>query len=187
MVRIVVNVRRVVTGLDGEGRAIVISDGIAPRSYDFDSIPGMSETFVWSTAPDGPIPAVAEDRTPAAASMVAQPGETQLKIVRFPPDAVFADPAFDPEAAAAEQAQAQPGLADLFEPDEPGMHTTDTIDYALVLDGEITLELDAGETVSLAPGDVAIQNGTRHAWRNPGSVPATVAFFCIGARRQQAE
>jgi hypothetical protein len=185
MARIMVRVRRVVTGIDGDGRATVISDGVAPRFHDFDSIPGMSETFVWKTEPGAPIPAAAEDRTPSAASMVALPGETQLKVVRFPPDAVFADPGFDPEAAATEQARAQPGLAELFEPDEPGMHTTDTIDYALVLDGEIALELDAGETVSLGRGDVVIQNGTRHAWRNPTGAPATVAFFCVGAQRQQ--
>jgi quercetin dioxygenase-like cupin family protein len=96
---------------------------------------------------------------------------------------VFGDPGFDPAAAAAEQALAQPGLAERFEPDAPGMHTTETIDYAVVLDGAITLELDAGRTVELGTGDVVIQNGTRHAWRNPGEHPATVAFFVVGAHR----
>jgi mannose-6-phosphate isomerase-like protein (cupin superfamily) len=175
-------VRRVVTGTDEHGRAAVITDGIAPRHHDFATIPGMSETLVWST----PAPCVLDPRptdpTPGATSLVAAPGESQLKIVIFPPDAVFADPSFDPVAADAEQAVAQPGLAALFEPDAPGMHMTQTVDYALVLDGAITLELDAGETVELRRGDVAIQNGTRHAWRNPTGVPATVAFFVVGAQ-----
>jgi cupin domain len=174
-------IRRVVTGRDEAGQAVVVSDDTAPRFHDFASIPGMSETLVWSTEPTAALEHRPADPTPGATSLVAAPGMTQLKIVRFPPDAVFADPDFDPAAAAAEQAQAQPGLAELFEPDAPGMHTTATIDYALVLDGTITLELDAGRLVELAAGDVAIQNGTRHGWRNRTDRPATVAFFVVGA------
>jgi quercetin dioxygenase-like cupin family protein len=63
------------------------------------------------------------------------------------------------------------------------MHATDSVDYALVIGGTITLELDAGRTVELTAGDVAIQNGTRHAWRTPTDAAATVAFFVVGARR----
>jgi hypothetical protein len=175
-------VRRVVTGTDERGKATVISDQVAPRHHDFTTIRGMSETLVWSTPAPCVITPRPADPTPDAASLVAAPGETQLKIVTFPPDAVFAEPGFDPAAAAQEQAQAQPGLAELFEPDEPGMHATQTVDYALVLDGAITLELDDGRAVVLQRGDVAIQNATRHAWRNPTDEPATVAFFVVGAQ-----
>jgi hypothetical protein len=174
-------IRRVVTGVDGDGRAVVVSDDTAPRFHDFASIPGMSETLVWETRQGEPIPKQAVDRTLEAESMVPGPGATMLKIVRFPPDAVFADPSFDPQAADAEQAEAQPGLAELFEADNPGMHATPTIDYAVVLEGEITLELDDGLLVPLARGDVVVQNATRHAWRNPGDVPATIVFFTFGA------
>jgi uncharacterized cupin superfamily protein len=170
-------IRRVVTGTDESGRAVVVSDDTAPRFHDFASIPGMSETFVWETRPGEP----PLDTTVEAQSMVPGPGATMLKIVRFPPEAVFADPSFDPRAADAEQAEAQPGLAELFEPDNPGIHTTPTIDYAVVLDGEISLELDDGLLVPLARGDVVVQNGTRHAWRNPSSEPATIVFFTFGA------
>jgi mannose-6-phosphate isomerase-like protein (cupin superfamily) len=170
-------VRRVVTGVDGDGHAVVVSDGTAPRFHDFASIPGMSETLVWETRAGEPIPETPLDTTVEVLSMVPGPGATMLKIVRFPPDTVFADPSFDPRAADAEQAKAQPGLADLFEPENPGMHATPTIDYAVVLDGEITLELDEGRLVPLAKGDVVVQNGTRHAWRNPGFGPATIVFF----------
>lgn len=104
-------------------------------------------------------------------------------IVRFPPDAVMADPSFDPIAADAEQHQYLPGLAELFEREAPGMHTTDTVDYDIVLEGEIWLELDDGAEVHLRQGDVAIQCGTRHAWRNKGTSPATMAFILIGATR----
>lgn len=175
-------VRRVVTGTDEDGKAVVLSDAIAPRHHDFASIPGMSETLVWSTPTGCSVQARPDDPTPGATRLVAAPGETMLKVVTFPPDAVFADPSFDPAAADAEQAVAQPGLAELFEPDAPGMHATVSVDYALVLDGAITLEVDDGQTVVLERGDVAIQNGTRHAWRNPTDVPATVAFFVVGAQ-----
>jgi hypothetical protein len=174
-------IRRVVTGVDDAGRSVVVSDTIAPRHHDFASIPGMSETLVWQTAPGAPIPASAPDTTHEAPSLVAARGATNLKIVRFPPDSVFADPAFDPAAAAAEAAVAQPGLAELFEPDTPGIHRTPTIDYAIVLEGEITLVLDDGVLVPVAQGEVVIQNGTRHGWTNATSEPAVVAFFAVGA------
>jgi|tagenome__1003787_1003787.scaffolds.fasta_scaffold20983988_3 hypothetical protein len=173
-------IRRVVTGVDGDGHAVVVSDGTAPRFHDFASIPGMSETLVWETRAGQPIPETPVDPTVDAQSMVPGRGATMLKIVRFPPDAVFADPSFDPQAADAEQADAQPGLAELFESDNPGMHTTPTVDYAVVLEGEITLELDEGRLVPLAKGDVVVQNATRHAWRNPSSEPATIVFFTFG-------
>ena len=62
------------------------------------------------------------------------------------------------------------------------MHKTNTIDYAVVYDGEMWLELDDGETLHLNRGDVIVQNGTRHAWRNKGNKPVTMLFFLNGAR-----
>ena len=74
-----------------------------------------------------------------------------------------------------------PGLAERFEPD--GMHTTPTVDYAIVLDGEIWLELDEGRRRLLRQHDVVIQNGTRHAWRNKSDRTATLA---VRAHRRAA-
>ena len=68
-----------------------------------------------------------------------------------------------------------PGLAERFEPDNPVMHTTDTNDYGIVLDGEIWLELDDGRVQHLRQHDIVIQNGTRHAWRNKSDRPALMA------------
>jgi quercetin dioxygenase-like cupin family protein len=70
---------------------------------------------------------------------------------------------------------------DHMEPDAPGMHTTRTIDFEVVLSGEVVLELDDGATVHLHPGDTVVQNGTRHRWSNPGREPATLAVFMCGA------
>ena len=68
----------------------------------------------------------------------------------------------------------------------PGMHRTESVDYVMVVDGEIWLELDDGETTRLQQHDVVIQNGTRHGWRNKSSAPATILAILIGARRRDA-
>ena len=67
-----------------------------------------------------------------------------------------------------------------------GFHRTDTTDFGVVLSGNLALQLDDGAEVSLSPGDVLIENGTRHRWRVVGDVPATLASFIIGARRVEA-
>jgi hypothetical protein len=76
-----------------------------------------------------------------------------------------------------------PGLADHFEKEDPAMHRTNTVDYAVVFDSEMWLELDDGKIVHLKRGDVVVQNGTRHAWRNRGTNPVTIIFL---KRRQRA-
>jgi hypothetical protein len=102
-------------------------------------------------------------------------------VLTFPPDTAMADPSFDPVAFDREQRADSPGIADLMEPD--GMHTTPTVDYGIVLQGEIVLELDDGHCTRLCAGDIVIQNGTRHGWRNRGTRPATMAFVLIGTER----
>jgi quercetin dioxygenase-like cupin family protein len=75
------------------------------------------------------------------------------------------------------------GMGDHFERGTPGMHTSDTIDYAIVVRGEMTLELDDGQKVHLRQGDSVVQNGTRHRWRNPLSEPCLMAFISLGGKR----
>ena len=67
--------------------------------------------------------------------------------------------------------------------ENPGMHTTDTVDYDIILDGQITLEVDGGQSRVLKQGDIAVQYRARHAWRNHSSKPATLIFVLIGAKR----
>ena len=76
-----------------------------------------------------------------------------------------------------------PGMAEHLETENPGMHTTDTVDYEVVISGEVVLELDDGAEVTLKPGDTVIQNGTRHAWRNRTEKPAVLVVVLIGAKR----
>jgi hypothetical protein len=175
-------VRRVITGTDSKGKSVFIA-GTAPQHHDYLHIPGMSSVQLWSTAADPVIPREFADPVARAKSVLPSPGGTQFMVVTLPPDAVYMNPAFNPAAAHAENLEVCPGLAEQFEPENPGMHTTDTVDYGIVLDGEIWLELDNGETQHLRKHDVIVQNGTRHAWRNRGAVAATLAFVLIGARR----
>ena len=171
--------RRIVTQTVN-GKAVVESDGPIEK-YEFTTIPGYFHSLVWinDSIPDL-TKKQAFDRYPD--SVVPGPGGTSLHVVVFPPGSAFASPKFDAEAARAEALDRLKGLADHFEKDDQGMHKTNTVDYSMVWEGEIWLELDDGETVHLERGDVVVQNGTRHAWRNKGSNPVTMLFFLNGAK-----
>ncbi|WP_208104000.1 cupin domain-containing protein [Modestobacter roseus] len=153
-----------------------------PNALHHQAVPGMVSSVVYRTASSPALPAVEEETAPPRGPLLPGPGETTLLIVQFPPDSVYASPHFDGAAAGQETYDFAPDFASRFEADAPGVHTTDSIDYDIVLDGEVWLELD-DETVHLRTGDVVVQNGTRHAWRNQGSRPATMAFVLIGASR----
>lgn len=175
-------IHRVVTGHAPDGSSLVAMQSAPPRTDAFTHIPGMVSRLVWATGPVASLPFGGTDPTSAVSNFVPGPGETRFIVVTFPPDAVFADASFDVDAAIRENLAVSPGLAERFEPD--GMHTTPTVDYGVVLDGEIWLELDQGRSTLLRQHDVVVQNGSRHAWRNKSDRSATLAFVLIGARPQ---
>lgn len=177
------NVRTIVTGHNEKGESVFLSDGQAERSTAFKTVPGFVTTLVWETKPGAAVPASEPNPAPKAKSWVPDAGGSNLMFVSFPPDSVMASPSFDPMAAGGEYVQTIPGLAEKFEMDSPGMHTTDTVDYGVLIDGELSLELDNGVTKHLKPRDVVVQNGTRHAWRNSSDKPATMLFVLVGAER----
>jgi len=178
------SIRRVVTGHNASGKSVVVSDGAPPRSVEFKHVPGMSAALVWETTTGQQVGGHPIDRTPTA-SWVPGAGGTNLMFVTFPPDAVMARPGLDPMAAGVEYMQNLPGLAEKFEMESPGMHTTDSVDYAVVLDGEVCLELDDGQLVTLKQHDAVVQNGTRHAWRNRSDRPVTMLFVLTAATRSR--
>jgi len=178
------HVRRVVAGIGPEGRSGVLSDGPPRRTAVYESVPGFTSALIWSTAADASVGRGSLTDDSLQASFVPGPGETRLMFVTFPPDAVMMRADFDPAAFGEEFARHAPGLAERFEREHPGMHTTDSIDYDVVLEGEIVLELDDGQEVLLRPHDVAIQHGTRHAWRNRCDKPAKMLFVLVGAPRR---
>ncbi len=174
----IVQSERIVTG-NRNGNSVFL-DGIEqPPPAVFKTIDGFVVSNFWSTAPGMPIPTAIVDPGIGARSLLPAPGGTSLLIVQFPPDAVLASLA-DPQAAVAEYAEKLPGLFEKFEPENPGFHKTETVDYAILLSGELWLELDGGAVRRLRSGDVVVQNATRHAWRNKSDAPAVIAFVLIG-------
>jgi quercetin dioxygenase-like cupin family protein len=140
------SLRRVVTGHDASGRAVVTSDSVleaaAPR-------PGQEACTVWAD----PVPADNEG---------GQDGALRVAGSRLPGGAVFRIVCHGPGA-------------------NGNLHRTRTTDYGIVLSGQIELELDDGAVVGLAAGDVLVQRGTVHRWRNPAAEPCTIAFVLLDA------
>src|SRR3989475_7040010 len=170
--------RRIATG-NVNGKSVVQSDEQI-QAYQFKTVPGYEHTLIWVNAATPDLSKEQKfDRYPD--SVVPGPGGTSLHFVTFPPASVFSQPSFDGEAARNEALIRLRGLADHFEKEDPAMHKTNTVDYAVVYGGESVLELDEGETLQLKRGDVVVQNGTRHAWRNKGTQPVTMLFFLNGA------
>ncbi len=172
--------RRVVTGMDANGKSVFVNDGELDV-ITMALLPGTAVSEVWASA--------ATPRTqtalasPGMASYFPPPGGVRYGLWTFPPEegaGVLPD-GVDIGAALADLDAKLPGMSSHLEPDSPGMHTTQTVDVGLVLSGEIELELDDGAITHLSAGDFVIQNGTRHAWRNRSGAPTTMAFVLIGA------
>lgn len=177
------SVRRVVTGHDAAGKAIFVRDEwVDPLTAAL--LPGSEFHQLW--AGDSP-PSFPDDGSlPAITTYFPAVGGFRFGQFSIPPEST-PPPGddVDAEAAVAEVDAKLPGLLWHMEPDAPGMHTTSTIDFEVVLDGEVWLELDDGVEVHLQPGDCVVQNGTRHAWRNHGEVTARLAVILLGAHHEK--
>ncbi len=170
--------RRVVTG-HRNGKAVVLSDQ-RREPYKFKTVSGFEHTYMWST--NGGLesdPDKVEQELPKSALPPAK--GSLLHIVTFPPARSATSSTSHPSEVAQEYLTRLPGLADTFERDGSQMHVTQTVDYAILLDGELWLELDDGATVHLVAGDIVVQQATRHGWRNKTERPATIAFVMLGA------
>jgi mannose-6-phosphate isomerase-like protein (cupin superfamily) len=158
------DIRRVVTGHDDEGRALIRSDGRPPRTIDAPTGFGVSELLWLDAAPatvdDG------RDVTDGPFALEPPPGGCSVRIIRLPSPA--------PGTPVDEQWLRVEG----DDPAAPGMHATDTLDFMVVLDGAVVLGLDDGEH-TLGVGDVVVQRGTRHRWRVVGEQPLTYAVFMV--------
>jgi len=169
--------RRVVTGHNSAGTAVVVSDGAAAAVLERPGRPGVTLTDFWRTTTcpaelDGP------EETTGGPFLLRPPARgTVFRVVEFEPE--------DPEVlktVAGRDAFAEMGAADSIVENarHPFMHRTDSVDYAVVLNGEITMLLDDSE-VRLEAGDVVVQRGTNHAWSNRSSEPCRIAFVLVDA------
>jgi len=163
-------VRRVVTGHTADGKSIIASD------TELDAVPigplGSSTTFVWGRDDMAEFP---DDGTlPPFEPGFPPPGGCGISVLTIAPDREE----FDEFVRTA--------LVPWADPDAPGMHRTATLDYDIVLEGTIGLEVDDGVEVTLQPGDIVVQNGTRHRWINRGDSVARMLAITIGATNSLA-
>lgn len=173
--------RRVVTGHDDNGRAVILfDDADAPNTFTSETIPGFGATVAWFT-PAGPVNHVTdEDPAPVDRKIdFPQIGETVVRIADFPPDKVYPQNAGDAvfeeiDAQEEREAGASQSAGKHF-----WFHRTESIDYAVVLEGEITLIVDDDE-VTMKAGDVAVQRATAHAWSNRTDQVARMMFVLVG-------
>lgn len=180
--------RRIVTGHDAQGRAVILEDAPPPRVQRIGGPHGPWFFEVWNTR-ETPARIDAASGEPAEEGIQLAPpqGGTRIRVLEVPPeDASVAT--LSPEEARAHFAEV--GAAGASSHTGSGskhafMHRTETIDYGIVLQGEITLILDEGETVARA-GDIVIQRGTNHGWANRGTVPCRIAFILIDGKYEGA-
>lgn len=160
----------VVTGHDADGKSVFHHASEPPRS----SSPGSYE--LWSTKGSLTVPDPTPADTPASIGYFAVDGETSFKIVTVPPAKDRPDHHGEFELP--------PDIARYFDPTDPEMHTTDTIDYVIIVSGQAELELDDGRKELVQQGDCVVQRGTKHAWRVVGDAPLVLGATMIGAKRE---
>ena len=166
--------RRVVTG-HRDGRGTLLYDGPAPNRK-LRKASGLVSTLVWVT-----------DESPADISKLADRAERDIGVAPPPLGSVFRVVEFPPDRRemSRDAVLREMGLSGQKESQHAGMHRTRSVDYAVVMEGEIDMILDDGE-VHLAAGDVLVQQGTDHAWVNRGAQPCRIAFVLIDAKELPA-
>ena len=164
--------RRVITGINEEGKAIFTRDDQSPN---FITMGATEMGTLWSNADLTHINRGLGDPAEGKTGVVPKVGEASVVYVIFPTEAE--------QAANPRQGKSQVSRDFNTEEGDSGMHTTETIDYGFILAGELTLELDDGAETVLKAGDFYVQNGTRHAWHNRGDTRAVLAAIMVGARR----
>ena len=177
-------IRRVLTGHDADGKAIILEDGPAPVVRTDPKRPGYAMTQLWIT--DAAPARVGNNPDPTLRPITLQPPEngTVVRIIEFPP---ASQELSDVDAKTASEAFAMYGDKKALTSSgskparHPFMHRTQTVDYAVVLSGEIVMLLDDSEVV-LKAGEVLIQRGTNHAWTNRSEEPCKVLFVLVDGK-----
>jgi quercetin dioxygenase-like cupin family protein len=159
--------RLVVTGHAPDGTAIIVSDEAVPET----SLAGnaVRARFFWARDDIANFPD--DGIKPEKVGRVPGPGGCRFSTFTVAAGATDEYHAFVTQV-----------MGDLAEPGHPGFHTTPTLDFVVVLDGELALEVDQGEERVLRKGDSAVLNGVRHRWHNRGATDATLVAVMIGAR-----
>jgi mannose-6-phosphate isomerase-like protein (cupin superfamily) len=177
-------IRRVVTGHDAAGKAVFASDEqVEPVTLAL--LPGAAFHRMWGSDEKCAFPS--DGSEPSTESYFPPINGFRFSLYTVAPNSAELAEDFDIDAALVEVEEKLPGLADHLEPDHPGMHTTATVDYEFIVSGRVVLELDDGATRELSAGDSVVQNGTRHAWRNPYDEPCVMVVVLVGAHNKMMD
>jgi len=171
----------VVTGQNESGKSVIVRN-TAVKPVSLALIPGYEFHRIWGSdsAPELPT-----DGTPPLQPRYFPPkGGFRFAFFTIPPDTTTRVDQIDIASALEEIQQKLPGMMEVLEPAHPGMHTTDTVDFDVIVSGEVYLELDDGAEVRLKAGDCVIQNGTRHAWHNRSSEKCVISVAIVGGERK---
>ena len=175
--------RRVVTGHDETGNAVILSDAPPERVRQVGGPAGPTFFEVWNTR-ETPAKIDRGSGEPAENGLVLAPpkGGTRIRVVDIPPESAEAPRMDEATARAHFEAVGSPGTS-TYKPGAPHplMHRTETINYGIVLEGELVLIVDRGETTVRA-GDIVIQRGTNHLWHAVGTVPLRMTTVMVGVR-----
>ncbi len=167
-------VRRIVTGVNASGRSCIVSDTLLPTAEVAPGSPVRAGLWTTDSAPASntgaadPVPNGIILRTPPA-----HRGGSVIRVTDIVPDKLRA---YEPEELRRRGCKTTPGRSARH----PGFHATDTVDYAICLEGEVWAVLDEDETL-MRPGDVLIQRGTYHAWSNRSDKICRMLFILIDA------
>jgi mannose-6-phosphate isomerase-like protein (cupin superfamily) len=176
-------IRRVITGHDKNGKAIVISDGMTPNLKTNPLRPGHRSTDVWKTTAAPVILSMDEpDPTAGPRTIHPTPRGTLIRIAEMQPETDEIRNLTPEKSREIFRAMGNEDASTFGRGGRhPLMHRTETLDYAVILEGELTMLLDEGE-VTLKTGDVLIQRGTNHAWSNRSNKVCRILFVLIDAK-----
>jgi hypothetical protein len=173
----------VITGQTKSGKSVIVSHApVQPITVAM--MPGYEFYRLWGS---DSTPALPSDGTPTAQPEYFPPKNGfRFGMFTLPPATSTRSEKAPTTAALEEVRQKLPGVLNVLEPDHPGMHITDSVDFDVVVFGEVVLELDDGAEVLLKAGDCVIQNGARHAWHNRSTEKCVIVFSLVGAERKRA-
>ena len=167
-------VRRIVTGVNAAGRSCILSDVRLPAA---EVAPGAPvRVGLWTTESAPASNTGAHDPVPDGVILRTAPAHRGGSVIRITEIAPDASHAYDPEELRRRGCKTTPDRSARH----PGFHATDTVDYAICLEGEVWAVLDEDETL-MRPGDVLIQYGTYHAWSNRSYRICRMLFVLIDA------
>ncbi|HZX18493.1 MAG TPA: cupin domain-containing protein [Pseudomonas sp.] len=170
--------KRVVTGHDAHGLAVVATSGATPNNFPLKAVPGTVFYEVWNSKASPAVLDNGDDPTNQPLQLSPMPLGSVIRVVDIPPDSVQNQvSAADAVAAFAEIGQAHAGTGQA-DSKHKLMHRTETLDYGVVTEGEVWLVLDS-EDVHLKRGDIVVQRGTNHAWSNRTEQMARMVFILL--------